>query len=86
MGKARTAHLRQTDHSRGSHGYAPTSREDVGLVHLPGIGQYEHETLCGYSLSGNKYEETADPISCTGCLRAAKQAREILDGWRRRTP
>lgn len=52
--------------------------DPVGLVHLPGLEAHDHETFCGYSWSGNDYEDTTDPVTCPGCLRAAEQARKLL--------
>jgi hypothetical protein len=51
---------------------------EVGLVHLPGQDHHDHETFCGFSWSGNEYEDTTDPATCPGCQQAAEQAEAIL--------
>lgn len=53
-------------------------RSVVGNVHLPGQDAHDHETFCGFHWSGNRYEDTTDPVNCPWCLTAAAQARKIL--------
>ncbi len=53
--------------------------EDADLVHLPGLGAHDHQTFCGHCwVTGVTYEETTDPVTCPGCIRAADEAHVLL--------
>lgn len=56
-----------------------TLGEDAGLVHLPGLDAHDHQTFCGHCwMTGAVYEDTTDPATCPGCLRAAEEAHQLL--------
>lgn len=61
-------------------------RAEIGTVHMRGMDAHDHETFCGYHWSGNMYEDTEDPVTCPGCLRAANEARALLKARPVRAP
>jgi hypothetical protein len=40
---------------------------DIGDVHIRVVEMYEFETICGISASGDKYEDTHEPVTCGAC-------------------
>lgn len=59
-------------HSRSS-----TNPDEIGSVHLEGLDQHDHRSFCGFCWDG-AWEDTDDPVNCEGCLRAVKQADQII--------
>ena len=50
-----------------------------GEVHISGGFIATHETLCGNVDSGNEYEDTDEPVTCTACW-------EIYDSIKKHRP
>lgn len=64
-------------------GHGGCGSDDIGTVHLPGCGFNAHETLCGYVDSYILFEETQDPVTCAGCLEAARMYLPMLRAAKR---
>jgi len=51
---------------------------EAGTVHLPGMDAHDHTTFCGYCWTGIRFEDTDKVVTCSACIRAAKEASEII--------
>ena len=65
------------------------NNEGEGLIHLPGMDAHDHQTFCGHCWHSSeqgeptRYEVTMEPATCPSCLRAFREATQLLAGLKR---